>query len=424
MISGHTEAGLIVCNTGKLGKGPEELQPGGGGSGKRAGARKSAEGVGDLLQKGLALRQERGVELIEGQGDGQGRTFAGGIGGIDEEGGKKFVLEVTAPLLAIAYRVAAQEGTEALADAGGKAAADAGRRDDAGGEGIAQDADGVDAIHGAEESGRGGKALIGSIDIAAGGGQESDAVAGPEGEFFGERPGEAEAGAEVVPVDILLFAGIAVDADEFEASAEIGQARGPGQGRGGIGIEVAEAVEAFPAGSLDIPADTEVEGEAAIDADIVLQKEGLIKLGGSRWLEDDNIAAGGIAKHEAGEGVAACAGLGVGAAGKAIVEGELAGGGGVVDPIGAINARVGAELERVAAADLVEGAGEGVDFGDAFEEVVGAQREKAGGIDARQGAVLTSGGEGGGPAEGSQVGAGAAGFADVALAGEAIAEVD
>ena len=238
-----------------------------------------------------------------------------------------------------------------------------------GGGGLRADADGAEAVvqRGALEGGvhavaqveGRGDAVIGRVEgggefVAERGGvghagiervgEEDAQRAADDGFLVATRlPGEAEAGAEVVPIGVVDGVAPAVDAEELHDA---------GRAADGVdlrGVEGVGAVGGIAHGGVGFPADAEVEREVAGDVPIVLGEAGEVGGAAVERLGFAGGEAGGEAEQHGRETVAG--GGGAGLAGGEQAEGEGAGGGGAIDFVVQRGPPFAAEFEAVLAAD-------------------------------------------------------------------------
>ena len=189
-------------------------------------------------------------------------------------------------------------------------------------------------------------------------GIEVDAVAAADGEATGVGiPSEAEAGSgEVVA---------AFDDGLFVAEAAEHSGAGLADGGSEAGIEDRLELVDFGEAALELPAETEVEGEGPGDLKIVLEEEAV------------------VVHAETAIGVAEDLGEGGGGAGEEGIErGEVvdAAAGGVVDGVVLNAAEVDASFEDVAATDMRDDVGDLIDVEDSAlgPELDGAEAGESG----------------------------------------------
>ena len=325
VITGVGLGAPLMSNAGEDGIGTEELSGGGGGLAEAGGGGDEAEegvgddgveaitegegGIGYLIEVGVRLEFDAGVT---------------GVGDVEEHGPWKFVLHVEVPLGGVWHFVVADVGVDALADEGKQSVGAVFGGGETIGERIAKggvrrtaavDA-GVERGDGVETEGSGGG---GAGPVTSGGGVEKTGT-GADDETRGDFVGEADAGGEVIFVDILNAARCAGGAGTGEdESAALGRKAGDFEGEFSIEIEPGCAVEAFGHGEVRIPTEAEVEGEAVVDTPIVLDISGdvgdLERDGGF----EAHLATAGEAEEHGGDGVAA-AGAIEEAAGEAVIE--------------------------------------------------------------------------------------------------------
>ena len=208
-----------------------------------------------------------------------------------------------------------------------------------------------------------------------------------------EHVGEADAGGDVVEVELAGAAGVAVDAEVIELL--------------GGEVEDGALVGLFGGGEVEGLTGAEVEGEAAGDAPIILNEVLLDLVAGAdlAGLEVD-LEGVDLAEEEAGDGVAAVGdALLVGSGGG---EGEGAGGVGGRDGVEFVPAEVDAGFEGVAAASEDDGVDELPDGGLVQREGAGGGAELLESGEGKERESVVEGGVGGdaGDAEGGGCGGG------------------
>ncbi len=277
------------------------------------------------------------AELVEVDvGNAEARKFGAEVAGFETPMRAEGFLQREIPLLRVAAAVVALDGENALAEAGVRtdirgADVRAGGEEEGGAEVIeGLFADGPD--EGKEGSGEGSR-NAGLFD-------PGEAVAGAQDEIVAELEGETEARGEVTLFEIAGGTGMAIAAEEAQALR--------------VEIKNGAAVAEDGGGEVEGITKAEIEGEAAVETPVVLEKGfGDGGAGAEGFGLEVKLVAGDLAGEKRGE---AMAGVGQDGAGGEEGGGEegrelkVAGGVGGLENVEGLEAEVDAELDGVGAA--------------------------------------------------------------------------